>query len=68
MSTQAARKRALTLVPKPDGAIDADMVAFTVMEYIDTNFPTMWLAQPQTARVSIRNTIVRAVRNEEKKL
>ncbi|VTU37165.1 hypothetical protein [Variovorax sp. PBL-E5] len=64
MNTVAARKRVLRLVPKPNGVIDADMVAFTVMEHIDTMYPAMWLAVPKAARVSIRNTIVRAVMAE----
>ena len=67
MSATAARKRELRLVPRPDGSIDADMVAYTVMEHIDTMYPAMWLAVPKSARVSIRNTIVRAVRLMETK-
>lgn len=47
--------------------IDADAVAFTVMDHIDTMYPAMWLSVPKTARVSVRNTIVRAVRAEEMK-
>lgn len=57
----------LRLVPKPDNAIDADMVAFLVMDHIDTMYPAMWLAVPKNARVSVRNTIVRAVRTEDMK-
>ena len=57
----AARKPALRLVPKPQGTINADLVAFTVMEHIDTNFSAMWNAAPLGARGSIRNAIVRAV-------
>ena len=68
MSMSPARKRALHLVPKPEGTIDADAVAFTVMDHIDTMYPAMWLSVPKTARVSVRNTIVRAVRAEERKL
>ena len=65
MSTQVSRKSALRLVPKPAGSIDADMVAYTVMEHIDTMYPAMWLAVPKAARVSVRNTIVRAVLRED---
>lgn len=61
MNIAPARKRVLRLVPKPEGGIDADAVAFTVMDHIDTMYPAMWLAVPKTARVSVRNTIVRAV-------
>jgi len=67
MSVPKSRARVLRLVPKPDGAIDADMIAYTVMEHIDTMYPAMWLAVPKSARVSVRNTIVRAVRLEERK-
>ncbi len=61
MSSSPAPKSTLRLVPKPKGGIDADMVAFTVMDHIDTMYPGMWLAVPKTARASVRNTIVRAV-------
>ncbi len=61
MSTAATRKPALRLVAKPQGTIDADLVAFDVMEYIDTHFAAMWQAVPVGARASIRNAIVRAV-------
>lgn len=61
MSTAATRKPALRLVPKPQGTIDADLVAFDVMEYIDANFAGMWAAAPVGARASIRNAVVRAV-------
>lgn len=46
MSTTTTRKPTLRLVPKPQGTIDADMVAFTVMEHIDANFPAIWNAAP----------------------
>ncbi len=67
MSTAATRKPALRLVPKPQGAIDADLVAFDVMEYIDTEHPTLWETLPRTARVGLRNAIVRAVMAEDAK-
>ncbi|WP_426391923.1 hypothetical protein [Variovorax sp. R-27] len=67
MSTTATRKPALRLVPKPQGTIDADMVAFTVMEHIDTEHPTLWETLPRTARVGLRNAIVRAVMAEDAK-
>ena len=67
MSTNLTHKRALKLVPKPEGGIDADRVAFTVMEHIDTMYPAMWLAVSKTARVSVRNTIVRAVMEDAKR-
>ncbi|MFH0128777.1 hypothetical protein ACGLHS_01115 [Variovorax sp. VaC1] len=47
--------------------IDADMVAFTVMEHIDTEHPTLWETLFRTARVSLRNAIVRAVMTEDAK-
>ena len=61
------RPRALRLVPKPSGAIDADMVAFTVMEFIDQQYPKFWDGHPKAARVNVRNSIVRAVRSQEVK-
>lgn len=61
MSTTATRTPALRLVAKPATKIDADLVAFTVMEYIDANFAGMWAAAPVGARASIRNAVVRAV-------
>ncbi|NDZ12077.1 hypothetical protein C7T35_15275 [Variovorax sp. WS11] len=64
MNTVPARKRALRLVPAPEGTIDADMVAFTIMDWIDREYPTFWEAHPKIARVSVRNTIVRAVMAE----
>jgi hypothetical protein len=47
--------------------IDADMVAYTVMEHIDTEHPTLWETLPRTARVGLRNAIVRAVMAEDAK-
>ncbi|MNL23879.1 hypothetical protein D3C87_1452880 [compost metagenome] len=67
MTTTAPNKPSLRLVPTPPGSIDADMVAFTVMEHIDTMYPGMWLAVPKSARVSVRNTIIRAIKLEETK-
>jgi hypothetical protein len=67
MTSPATPRRALRLVPKPEGAIDADMVAFTIMEFIDQNFPEVWAAAPRPARVTIRNRIVRAVMAEDSK-
>ena len=64
MSTTATRKPALRLVPKPQGTIDADMVAFTVMEHIDLTFPAVWQVIPVGARANIRNAIVHAVEAE----
>ncbi|WP_157755096.1 hypothetical protein [Variovorax boronicumulans] len=61
MTTTAPAKPALRLVPKPPSTIDADLVAFNVMEHIDVNFPSMWQAAPVEARSSIRNAVVRAV-------
>jgi hypothetical protein len=65
MSTRAPQARLLRVVPKPTSTIDADMVAFTVMEFFDKNFPAMWRVLPATARVQIRNAIVSAVRTQE---
>jgi hypothetical protein len=61
MSAATGRRRHLHPVPKPAGTIDADMVAFTVMEYIDQKDPTFWEPHPKGARVDLRNAIVRAV-------
>lgn len=61
MRTSAPSRPALRLVPKPAAKIDADLVAFSVMEYIDANFAAMWSAAPVGARASIRNAVVRAV-------
>jgi len=46
---------------------EADAVAFSVMEYIDTYYPQVWLQLPKTARVGIRNQIVKAVMTAERK-
>lgn len=67
MRTTAPQARVLRLVPKPPNNINADMVAFTVMEFIDQMYPDIWSAVPKMARVNIRNTIVRAVCAEEAK-
>ena len=61
----APNKRGLRLVPKPEGMIDADMVAYTAMEDIDANCPAVWVRAPVDARAKIRNAIVRAVRAQE---
>lgn len=55
-------------MPKPEGEINADMIAFTIMEFIDQNFPEVWMTAPKPARVGIRNMIVRAIKTEEGKL
>lgn len=55
----------LRLVSKPAATIDADLVAFEVMEHIDTHFAAMWQAVPVGARASIRNAIIRAVGAQE---
>jgi hypothetical protein len=64
MTEMPIRKRALRPAPRPDCTIDADMVAFTIMDWIDREYPTFWEAHPKIARVSVRNTIVRAVMAE----
>jgi len=61
MTAAAPSKPALRLVPRPPGSIDGDLVAFRVMEHIDTHFTAMWEAAPVGARASIRNAIVRSV-------
>ncbi|MGJ7490197.1 hypothetical protein [Variovorax sp. ZT4R33] len=65
MNTRTPQARLLRLVPTPTSTIDADMVAFTIMEFIDKNFPAIWRVLPTTARVQIRNAIVSAVRTQE---
>ncbi len=65
MNARTPEARLLRLVPKPASTIDADLVAFTVMEFFDKNFPAMWCALPKTARVQVRNAIVTAVRAQE---
>lgn len=68
MSTAPTTRRAkLHLVPKPEGTIDADWIAYEVMSHIDEMYPAMWLAVAKAARVSVRNTIVRAVMAEAKR-
>lgn len=67
MTTAAPNKPSLRLVPKPPGSIDADLVAFRVMEHIDAQHPTFWETLPKTARVDLRNAIVRAVVAEDSK-
>jgi hypothetical protein len=62
-----ARKRTLRLVARAPGTIDADTVAFEVMEFIDQQYPMFWDAHPKTARVNVRNTIIRAVMAEDRK-
>jgi len=61
MSTTTSRKPTLRLVSKPAVKIDADMVAYNVMEHIDAHFPAIWSACPVSARASIRNAVVKAV-------
>lgn len=65
MNTRTPQARLLRLVPKTASTIDADLVAFAIMEFIDTSFPAMWRVLPTTARVQIRNAIVSAVRTQE---
>jgi hypothetical protein len=67
--TAAPRNRVLRLVPNPTSKtmIDADLVAFEVMEFIDQQYPKFWEGQPKTARVNVRTSIVRAVRSQEVK-
>lgn len=67
MSTLAPQARLLRLVPKPTGGIDADMVAFTVMDHLDTYHPEMWAGSTIQTRVSVRNAIIRAVLAEDAK-
>lgn len=67
MKTLAPSKPALRLVPRPAAKIDADLVAFAVMEHIDMEHPTFWETLPRTARVGLRNAIVRAVLAEDAK-
>ncbi|RUR68654.1 hypothetical protein EJP67_16450 [Variovorax guangxiensis] len=61
MTNTNTRKLSLRLVSKPVAKIDADLVAFAVMEHIDANFPDIWNAAPVSARASIRNAVVKAV-------
>ena len=65
MATAPARKRALHLV-SARSHIDADMVAFNVMEFIDSEFPEMWLHAPALARMRLRNRIGKAVHEQER--
>lgn len=66
MATAPEHKRALRLVPAHRNPIDADMVAFNVMEFIDSEFPEMWLHAPALARMRLRNKIVKAVHEQER--
>lgn len=61
MNTRAPQARLLRLVPPPTSTIDADLVAFTIMEFIDKNFPAMFSGSTIKTRVSLRNAIVQAV-------
>ncbi len=65
----AGKVRNLRIAAEPPraGGIDADMVAFKVMDHIDTMYPEIWENVPKIARVSIRNTIVRSVMTEDAK-
>ena len=65
MATAPEHKRALRLVPTHRSPIDADLVAFNVMEFIDSEFPEMWLHAPALARMRLRNMIVKAVHEQE---
>lgn len=67
MSTSTTRSPVLHLVSKSKGAINADMVAFTVMDQIDASYPGLWQALPMAARGIIRGMIVRAVTTEDAK-
>lgn len=67
MTLMPIRKRVLRLVPMPEGPIDADMVAFKVMDWIDQEYPAFWDAHPKTARVNVRNRIVQAVMKEARR-
>jgi hypothetical protein len=58
---------ALRLVPRLRGTINADLVAFTVMDQIDATYPGLWQALPIAARGIIRGMIVRAVTAEDAK-
>lgn len=44
---------------------DAERIAFEILYHIDTMYPQMWGAVPASARVSIKNTIIRQIKNEE---
>jgi hypothetical protein len=65
MNTRTPQARRLQLVPPSTSTIDADLVAFTIMEFFDKNFQIIWRVLPATARVQIRNAIVNAVRTQE---
>jgi len=60
------RLRVVQVAPRPH-TIDADMVAFNIMDRIDTMYPAFWDDKPKTARVHVRNIIVRAVMVEDTK-
>ena len=66
MAAAPDSKRALRLVPTHRNPIDADLVAFNVMEFIDSEFPEMWLHAPALARMRLRNRIVKAVHEQER--
>lgn len=67
MRASAPSASPLRLVPKSRGTINADLVAFTVMDQIDATYPGLWQALPLAARGIIRNMIVRAVAVEDAK-
>lgn len=67
MKPGASSSRRLRLVPPPRGRIDADMVAFNVMEFIDSEFPEMLRNATLIARARLRNKIISAVCEQERK-
>lgn len=47
--------------------IDAHMVALNVMEFIDSEFPEMWCHASLLNRAKLRNRIVSAIQEQERK-
>lgn len=68
MATAPESKRALRLVPTYRNPIDADLVAFNVMEFIDSEFPEMFLHASLLNRAKLRNRIVSAIQEQERKV
>lgn len=67
MATAPEHKRALRLVQTHRNPIDAHMVALNVMEFIDSEFPEMWCHASLLNRAKLRNRIVSAIQEQERK-
>lgn len=53
---------------KAEPAVDAEMVAAEVLHHIDTMYPDMWKGVPRTARISVRNCMIREIENRRNRI